>query len=137
MSCVMRVMEQLVQGSAQSKAVDPWDNRSLLLGAGAVSPREEGGGAEGAGALGQVRKDPRFMAPSPLYPGPEGTGLGGEGQRDTRSCSGAVLELCGVPHELVPSMGTCWECLVPILAARSALKTQIEAMKPARDEFLG
>lgn len=40
MSCVIRVMEQLVQGSAQSNAANPWGSRSLLLGGwGCVPPR--------------------------------------------------------------------------------------------------
>lgn len=133
MSCVMRVMEQLVQGSAQSKAVDPWDNRSLLLGAGAVSPRGEGGGQRVQELLGRSGKTHVLWHLLLCTQGQRGPGWGERG----RGTQGAVLELCGVPRELVPSMGTCWECLVPILAARSALKTQIEAMKPARDEFLG
>lgn len=45
--------------------------------------------------------------------------------------------LSGVPHQLGPSTGTLWECLVPILAARSALPTQSKALQAARDEFLG
>lgn len=129
MSCVIRVMEQLVQGSAQSKAANPWGSRSLLLGGwGCVPPRV---------GTWKVLPSPLGLLAGILEPPVRArAGGAGGGRAESRGWlqpPAPPADALGVPHQLGPCTGTGWECLVPILAARSASNPPTTA----RDEFLG